>query len=104
MPAKKRVLDALVTPNKRTKVAPRGTASQPVVLSPPRRSPRKPLVEASQATDFESQLRESQAEDAIIAPEEGSEEATVASSQDAPEELADKGFDVHLEDNFNGID
>jgi hypothetical protein len=48
--------------------------------------------------------RESQAEDAIIAPEEGSEEATVASSQDAPEELADKGFDAHLEDNFDGID
>jgi hypothetical protein len=62
------------------------------------------LVEAFQATDFESQLQESQAEDAIIAPEEGSKEATVASSQDAPKELVDKGFDVHLEDNFDGID
>jgi hypothetical protein len=49
-------------------------------------------------------LRASQAEDAIIAPKEGSEEATVASSQDAPEELADKGFNVHLKDNFDGID
>jgi hypothetical protein len=44
-------------------------------------------------------LRESQAEDVIVAPAEGSEEATIATN-----EAANKSFDAHLEDNFNGID
>jgi hypothetical protein len=107
MPSKKRDLNALVTPNKRAKVAPRSTASQPITLetqlSSPRLSPRKALVESSQATTFESQLRESQAEDAIVAPAEGSEGATAALSE-AADEATDEGFNAHLEDGFDGID
>ena len=48
-------------------------------------------------------MRESQAEDAIFAPAEGSEEATAALSE-AADEATDEGFDAHLEDSFNGID
>jgi hypothetical protein len=44
-------------------------------------------------------LRESQAEDVIVAPAEGSEEATIATN-----EAANESFDAHLEDNFDGID
>ncbi|KAF7449964.1 hypothetical protein A1F94_013213 [Pyrenophora tritici-repentis] len=106
MPLKKRVLNALVTPNKRAKVAPRSTASQPIIIetqsSLSRLSPRKALVEASRATNFESQLRESQAKDAIVAPAEGSEEATAALSK-AADEATDKGFDAHLKDSFENI-
>jgi hypothetical protein len=69
----------------------------------------KSLVEASQAANFESQLRESQAEDSIrqqhriVAPAEGSEEATAASLE-AADEAADEVFDGYPEDNLDGID
>jgi hypothetical protein len=103
MPAKKRVSSDAVTPNKRLKVASRNTASQPIEhdtqLSLPCISPRKALLKASQALDFESQLCELQAEDAIFAPAKGSEEATIATN-----EAANESFDAHLEYNFAGID
>jgi hypothetical protein len=103
MPAKKRVSSDTATPNKRLKVASRNTASQPIEhdtqLSLPCIAPRKALLEASQALDFKSRLRESQAEDVIVAPAKGSEEATIATN-----EAANESFDAHLEDNFDGID
>jgi hypothetical protein len=80
------------------------TASRPVVFdtqpSSPRLSPRKALVQASQAPNFESRFRESQAEDAIVAPAEGSKAASLATAK----KTMDKGFDAHLEDGFEGID
>jgi hypothetical protein len=69
----------------------------------PRLLPCKALVESSQAPNFELQLHELQAEDAIIAPIEGSKAATAALSE-AAKTAMDKGFDAHLEDNFKGID
>jgi len=115
MPAKKRVLSIAATPNRRLKVASRNTASQPIKLDNqlplPFISPRKALIEASQALNFESRLRESQAEDAIVPPAEGSGKATITSSKTADEnaneaanEAASESFDAHLEDNFDGID
>lgn len=102
MPPKKRGFSGAAAQTKRLKVASRGTASQPIVLdtqpSSLRLSPRKALVEASQAASFESQLRKSQAEDAIVVPAEGSKAATAA------KEAIHKGFDTHLEDDFEGID
>jgi hypothetical protein len=47
-------------------------------------------------------LRESQAEDTIIAPIEGSEAATAALSA-AAKTAMDEGFDAHLEDDFKSI-
>jgi hypothetical protein len=52
-------------------------------------------------------LRESQPEDSIVAPTEGSEQATVASFEAALEteyEKAFEAFDVHLEDSFDGLE
>ena len=53
-------------------------------------------------------MRESQPEDSIVAPTEGSEQATVASSDAALEaeddEDDDEVFDAHLEHNFNGFE
>jgi hypothetical protein len=69
----------------------------------PRLSPCEVLVESSQAPNFESQLRESQAEDAIVAPIEGSKAATAASSA-AAKTAMDERFDAHLEDDFKSID
>ena len=107
MPPKRRGSSSAAALKKRLKVPSRGTASQPIMLdtqpSLPRLSPRKALVESSQAPNFESQLRESQAEDAIVAPIEGSEAATAASSA-AAKTAMDEGFDAHLEDDFKGID
>jgi hypothetical protein len=102
MPPKKRGLSGAAPQNKRPKVASRGTVSQPIVLdtqqSVLRLSPRKALVKAAQTADFESQLRESQAEDVIVAPAKGSEAATAAKG------ATDECFDTHLEDDFEGID
>jgi hypothetical protein len=107
MPAKKRVSSIAATPNKRLKVTSRNTTSQPIELDTqlplPCISPRKALIEASQAPNFESRLRESQAEDTIVAPAEGSDKATIALSK-AIDEAANENFDAHLEDNFDGID
>jgi len=102
MPPKKRGFSGAAAQNKRPKVTSRSTVSQPIVLDPQqsslRLSPRKALFKASQTADFESQLRESQAEDAIVAPAEGSEAATAAKG------AIDEGFDTHLENEFEGID
>jgi hypothetical protein len=49
-------------------------------------------------------LRESQPEDAIVAPAEGSEQATLAPSSEAADDAVDKAFDAYLEDNYDGID
>ncbi|KAF7455617.1 Kup K+ transporter [Pyrenophora tritici-repentis] len=63
----------------------RGTASQPVAIDsqlyqsqPSALSPPPPYTHT-----FESRLRESQPEDAIVAPAEGSEQATLAPSSEA---------------------
>jgi hypothetical protein len=48
-------------------------------------------------------LRKLQAKDAIVAPAEGSNKATTASSK-ATNGAANKNFNAHLEDNFDGID
>ncbi len=58
-------------------------------------SPRQALAAASQATTFESQLLESQLEAEIVAPTEGSQAGTVATT-----EAGDGGGDG---DNFDGI-
>jgi hypothetical protein len=59
------------------------------------------LLDASHNTTFKSQLRDSCPEAEIIAPAEGIEEATVASSNLA-DEAADC-LDQNFEDNYNGI-
>jgi hypothetical protein len=103
------------TPNKRAKVAARGTKSQPFNIDeshqlPQRLSPRKALaIAASQATEpptFESQFRESQPEAAIVAPAEGSSAATVAITEEDEDSSEDcnKGLDERFADNFDGID
>ena len=102
-------------PNKRARVAARGTESQPIDIGksqqPAQRlSPRKALaITTSQATEpptFESQLRESQPEAAIVAPTEGSSAATAAITEDNEDsnEDSDKRLDERFADNFDGID
>lgn len=63
------------------------------------------LVSASQAPTFEARVRESRPEDTIVAPAEGSEQATAAASE-APEDKEDKEidvFDAYLIDNYDGL-
>jgi hypothetical protein len=107
MASKKRPTDSAAAPNKRVKPAARSTASQSLPidsqLSLSRLSPHRALREAPQASTFESQLRKSQPEDAIIAPTEGSEIATAASSAAANEPM-DEALDASLMDCFEGID
>ncbi|KAI1527021.1 hypothetical protein PtrSN002B_011541 [Pyrenophora tritici-repentis] len=102
MPPKKRVSNSAPSPRKRA----RGTASQPVAIDsqsyqsqPSALSPPPPYTHT-----FESRLRESQPEDAIVAPAEGSEQATLAPSSEAADDAVDEAFDAHLEDNYDGID
>ena len=115
MPPRKRVSTTSIAPRKRARVAdPSGSASQPIVVntqpSAPSPSPSplphplsvQALFDASQATTFESQLRDSRPEAEIVAPAEGSEEATVASSSVADE--AAERLDQNFEDNYDGID
>jgi hypothetical protein len=63
---------------------PRGTANEPVPVdtqpSPSPSSSPSPLPIASQAPNFEATIRESRPEAEIVAPTEGSEQATVAAS------------------------
>jgi hypothetical protein len=103
------------TPNKRAKVAARGTKSQPFNIDkshqlPQRLSPRKALaIAASQATKpptFKSQFRESQPKAAIVAPAEGSSAATVAITEEDEDSSEDcnKGLNKRFADNFNSID
>ena len=107
MPPKRRVDDAAATPSKRARrPAASGSASQPILvesqLSQPRQSPRRAMREASQASNFESRLRKARPEDAVVAPTEGSEQATAASS--AAEEVATyEEFDASLMDDFEGL-
>lgn len=56
--------------------------------------------------DFESQLRDSQPEDAIVAPEDGSNEAAVATTVDSDtlESDTNSAFNNNIVDMFNGID
>jgi hypothetical protein len=60
-------------------------------------------VNAPQPGVFESQLRESQPEDAIVAPTAGGSEAAVATTI-ANNSDSDGGFDENLMDDFEGID
>jgi hypothetical protein len=103
MPPKRRVQDVVTASAKRQKSTPRGTLSQPITIkSPllsPRISPRKALVKASQALDFKARLRDTQAEEAIIPPIEGSKQATITTTN----ELNTRSFNKYLEDNFKGI-
>ncbi|KAA8613971.1 hypothetical protein A1F94_008829 [Pyrenophora tritici-repentis] len=105
MPPTKRASDDLTRPKKRVKSSTaRGTVSQPIAVDS-QLSPRRALVEASQALTFESQLRESRPEDAIVAPTEGSERVTAASSAAAPDnETLQEALDASLMDDFEGID
>jgi len=109
-PPKRLRKDAFIT-NKRAKVVARSTKSQPINVDESqqlsqRPSPRKALaIAVSQTTEpptFESQLRESQPEAAVIAPTEGSSAATIAiteANEDGYEDL-----DKRFADNFEGID
>jgi hypothetical protein len=90
-------------PSKQRKLFAKATESQPVVVEDTQpSSPRQALAIASQANDFESQLRDSRPEVEIAAPVETSEAATVAST--APNEEEDDGSDTRFADNFDGID
>jgi hypothetical protein len=63
-------------------------------------------VSESQAPTFKARIRESRAEDSIVAPPEGSEHATAAAAE-APKDNKDKeveAFDAHLIDKYDGID
>ncbi|CAO2655096.1 Nn.00g101600.m01.CDS01 [Neocucurbitaria sp. VM-36] len=112
MPPTKRASDDLTRPKKRVKSSTaRSTVSQPIAVdsqlspSPSRLSPRRALVEASQASTFESQLRESRPEDAIIAPTECSEKVTAASLPAALDnETLQEALDAGLMDDFEGVD
>ncbi|KAI1664634.1 hypothetical protein L13192_10753 [Pyrenophora tritici-repentis] len=100
MPPTKRASDDLTRPKKRVKSSTaRGTVSQPIAVDS-QLSPRRALVEASQALTFESQLRESRPEDAIVAPTEGSERVTAAPDNETLQEA----LDASLMDDFEGID
>jgi hypothetical protein len=100
---KRHAQDVVTVSTKRPKGTPFSTHSQPIPiespLSSPRPLPRKALVEASQASNFEAQLRKLQPEEAINPPTEGSKEATIAT--DKPNDIA---FDENIEDNFDGLD
>jgi hypothetical protein len=82
----KRTRRAASSPKKRRKVA-RGTELPPVKLK------------SQEPPTFESQLRESQPEEAISAPNTVSEVATVATA----EESDTSGFEEDIIDNFDGI-
>ncbi|KAI1521089.1 hypothetical protein PtrCC142_012334, partial [Pyrenophora tritici-repentis] len=95
--------------------APSGSASQPISIgdtqqpSPSPSTPSTPFPPpppASYVSTFESQLRDSRPEAEIVAPFEGSEEATVASSNTANEASPhmDEALDGDFEDNYEGID
>jgi hypothetical protein len=64
--------------------------------------PFEVLLEASQATTFESQLRDSRPRAEIVTPADSSKEATIASSNVA--DKATKRLDQNFEDNYDGID
>ncbi|KAF1828814.1 hypothetical protein BDW02DRAFT_468753, partial [Decorospora gaudefroyi] len=97
---KKRASNSANSAPKRT----RGdTASQPIAINS---QPSQSTPPPSYTHTFESRLRESRPEDAIVPPaDDGSEQATLAPSTEAPDDdAADKAFDSHLADSFNRID
>ena len=103
MPQKRRAKDAVTaSTTKRPKPTPGSTYSQAIPIegsqSSLRLSPRKAVVEASQVSSFEAQLRESRLEESINPPTEGSEEATIAAS-----ESNNTALDEDFEDNLDGI-
>src|SRR5947209_3252603 len=114
--ASKRARKSAVVPQKRRRVASPGTATQPINVDDSqqlsqRPSPRRTLaIVASQAIKpstpptFESQLRESQPEAAIVEPTEGSKAATVAITEDGDNSSDEDLFDARFTDNFDGID
>jgi hypothetical protein len=63
-------------------------------------------VSESQAPTSKAHIRESRAEDSVVAPPEGSEHATAAASEatkdNEDEEI--EAFDAHLMDKYDGID
>lgn len=76
-------------------------SSEPSSQRPSQRSlsPHQALAAASQATTFESQLLESQLEAEIVAPTEGSQAGTAATTEAGGD--SDNDGDG---DNFDGID
>ena len=83
---------AKAPPKKRARVAPSGSASQPISIGDTQQpspapstpsTPSPPPPQASYVSTFESQLRDSRPEAEVVAPFEGSEEATVTSSNTA---------------------
>lgn len=115
MPPKKRVSNSAVAPKSLKRAHLSGSASQPIPIADTQLitpapstlstlSTPSPLSQAlpdnaSQATTFESQLRDSRPEVEIVAPTEGSKEASVASSH-----TVDEAFDQDFEDNYDNID
>ena len=110
---KKRAFAGSSGANKRA----RGTASQPVIIDsqlpaappsppPPITNALQALASASQAPTFEARVQQSRAEEAIVAPAEGSEYATTAASEAAEDKEVkeSEAFDAHLMDNYDGID
>ena len=113
---KKRAFAGSSGPDKRA----RGTASQPILINSRPQLPAAPpspsslpitntlqaLASASQAPTFEARVRESRAEEAIVAPPaEGSEHATAAASQVAEDKEDEEveAFNAYLIDNYDGI-
>jgi hypothetical protein len=66
-------------------------------------SPRRAILAASQGAEFETQLRNSVPEDAIVAPVEASEVATAA-SRAADEDVQISEFDSRMVGNYDRID
>lgn len=101
--AKRARSNAAAALNKRQKLSPLPINSQPVVVNDSqlsqRPSPRKALIDASQSTDFESRLRDSQPEDAIVAPPKSSSVALTVAS-----DILEERFDAQLEDEFDSLD
>jgi hypothetical protein len=96
---------ALLKRQKTAEKASGGTASQPIAVDDNTQpsSLRQALAAVSQATDFESQVRDAVPEAAIVAPPEGSEAATIATTEVAVSSDEDE-LDAHLQDNFDSID
>jgi hypothetical protein len=93
-------------PLKRRRHTERGTESQPVVVDATKpSSTRQALDAASQATNFETQLRNSVLQNAITVPVESSEAATVApTTTAASSDDEDTGLDEGYADDFGGIE
>ena len=86
--------------SKLQKLLTKGTKSQPVVVDDTQ--PPEVLVIASQADDFESQLRDARLKTEIAAPVEASEVATAALI--SASENNENGFNTRFVDTFKGVD